>query len=87
MTNEQQLDPAVAKLLDYGKSKKEITWDEINELLTPEVVNSDTMDDILILLEKNNVQIKEEDSNAFLDSCQYTHSYQNHYGYNDGFYF
>ena len=31
MTNEQQLDPAVAKLLDYGKSKKEITWDEINE--------------------------------------------------------
>ena len=23
MTNEQQLDPAVAKLLDYGKSKKD----------------------------------------------------------------
>ena len=67
MTNEQQLDPAVAKLLDYGKSKKEITWDEINELLTPEVVNSDKMDDILILLEKNNVQIKEEDSFDELD--------------------
>ena len=67
MTNEQQLDPAVAKLLDYGKSKKEITWDEINELLTPEVINSDKMDDILILLEKNNVQIKEEDSFDELD--------------------
>ena len=67
MTNEQQLDPAVAKLLDYGKSKKEITWDEINELLTQEVVNSDKMDDILILLEKNNVQIKEEDSFDELD--------------------
>ena len=54
MTNQQQLDPAVAKLLDYAKSKKELTWDEINELLTPEVVNSDKMDDILILLEKKN---------------------------------
>ena len=62
MTNQQQLDPAVAKLLDYAKSKKELTWDEINELLTPEVVNSDKMDDILIVLEKNNIKIIEEDT-------------------------
>jgi len=62
MTNQQQLDPAVAKLLDYAKSKKELTWDEINELLTPEVVNSDKMDDILILLEKNSIKIIEEDT-------------------------
>ena len=62
MTNQQQLDPAVAKLLDYAKSKKELTWDEINELLTPELVNSDKMDDILIVLEKNNIKIIEEDT-------------------------
>ena len=49
-------------LIQYAKSKKELTWDEINELLTPEVVNSDKMDDILILLEKNSIKIIEEDT-------------------------
>ena len=62
MTNEQQLDPAVAKLLDYAKSRKELTWEEINEILTPEVVNSDKMDEILIILEKNKISIQEEDT-------------------------
>ena len=62
MTNEQQLDPAVAKLLDYAKSRKEITWEEINDILTPEVVNSDKMDDILIVLNKNGISIQEEDT-------------------------
>ena len=62
MTNQQQLDPAVAKLLDYAKSRKELTWEEINEILTPEVVNSDKMDEILIILEKNKISIQEEDT-------------------------
>ena len=62
MTNEQQLDPAVAKLLDYAKDKKEITWDEINDILTQDVVNSDKMDGILVILEKNNIHIQEEDT-------------------------
>ena len=62
MTKEQQLDPAVAKLLDYAKSRKELTWEEINEILTPEVVNSDKMDEILIILEKNKISIQEEDT-------------------------
>ena len=48
MTKEQQLDPAVAKLLDYAKSRKELTWEEINE--------------ILIILEKNKISIQEEDT-------------------------
>ena len=62
MTNEQQLDPAVAKLLNYAKDKKEITWDEINDILTQDVVNSDKMDGILVILEKNNIHIQEEDT-------------------------
>ena len=62
MTNEQQLDPAVAKLLNYAKDKKEITWDEINDILTQDVVNSEKMDEILVILEKNNIHIQEEDT-------------------------
>jgi len=70
MTNEQQLDPAVAKLLDYAKNKREITWEEINDILTPEVVASDKMEGILVILEKNNIQIQEEDTQDDSDEDQ-----------------
>ena len=36
---DQELDPAVAKLLEYAKEKKELTWDELNELLPAEILN------------------------------------------------
>ena len=62
MTNEQQLTPAVAKLLEVGKQKKEISWDEVNEILSLEVVNSPEMDNILILLEKSGIILKSEDN-------------------------
>ena len=55
---DQELDPAVAKLLEYAKEKKELTWDELNELLPAEILNSNKMDSVLVLLEKNNIQIQ-----------------------------
>lgn len=62
---DQELDPAVKKLVEYGISKKMITWDELNDMLPQEVINSDKMDTILILLEQNKIQLIEE--NTILD--------------------
>ncbi len=59
-----ELDPAVAKLLEYGKEKKIISWDEVNDLLPESIINSEKMDQVLVLLEQNKVQLLEEDASA-----------------------
>lgn len=56
----EPLDPKVQKLLDYASSKKIISWDEINDILTPEFVNSKEMDKVLQLLTKNDIQVMED---------------------------
>ena len=38
---ENELDSSIAKIVDYAKDKKQITWDELNELL-----DSDTIKDV-----------------------------------------
>ena len=30
---DQELDPAIVKLVEYGKTKKVLNWDEINDML------------------------------------------------------
>ncbi|MDC7225858.1 MAG: RNA polymerase sigma factor RpoD [Spirochaetales bacterium] len=55
-----QTEPAVEKLLEYAKNKKSVTYDEINDMLPDEVVNSDKIEEIIALLEKNKVSIVEE---------------------------
>ena len=62
MENEQQLDPLVQKLLDYAKDKTIISWDEINNVLGQDFVNSPKMEDVLQILEQNNIQVMEEDA-------------------------
>lgn len=57
-----ELDPAVVKLLEYGKEKKVLSWDEMNDLLPETIINSEKMDQVLVLLEKNKIQVLEEDS-------------------------
>ena len=47
---DQELDPVIVKLLEYAKEKKSLTWDELNSLLPDEIVNSEKMDGILVLL-------------------------------------
>lgn len=59
---DQVLDPAVEKLLEYAKDKQIISWDEINEILGQDFVNSPNMEGVLQLLTKNNIQVMEEDS-------------------------
>lgn len=56
-----ELDPAIAKLLEYAKSKKTISFDELSDFLPEELLNSDKIDGVLALLESNNVQLEEED--------------------------
>ncbi len=63
-----ELDPAVVKLLEYGKEKKVISWDELNDLLPETILNTDKMDQVLVLLEQNKIQLLEEDSVADEDS-------------------
>ena len=58
---DQELDPVIVKLLEYAKEKKSLSWDELNSLLPDEIANSEKMDGILVLLEKNNIQLIEED--------------------------
>lgn len=58
---DQTLDPVITKILEYAKEKKSLTWDELNSLIPSEIVNSDKMDGILVLLEKNNVQLIEDE--------------------------
>jgi len=57
-----ELDPAVIKLLEYAKEKKILSWDEMNDLLPDTIINTDKMDQVLVLLEQNKIQILEEDT-------------------------
>nr|MCR5606472.1 sigma-70 family RNA polymerase sigma factor [Treponema sp.] len=59
---EEEVSPEVEKLLEVGKSKQVLSWDEITEILTPDFVNSPKMEEVLQLLTKNNIQIMEEDT-------------------------
>jgi len=59
-----QLDPAVAKLIEYAKDKKTLSYDELSDFLPENIVNSDKMDAVLVLLEANNVQLIEDESSG-----------------------
>ena len=59
--NDLELDPAIAKLLEYAKAKKSISFDELSDFLPEHILNSEKIDGILALLESNNIQLEEEE--------------------------
>ncbi len=59
--SEIQQDPAVAKLLEYAKKKKTITYDEVSDFLPESLANSEHIDEVFSLLEKNRITVIEED--------------------------
>lgn len=59
---DQELDPVVVKLLEYAKDKQIISWNEINEILGQDFVNSPKIENVLQLLTQNNIQVMEEDN-------------------------
>lgn len=59
---DQELDPAIAKLIEYAKIKKQITWDELNEQLPQDIIkDTEKMDSVLTILQKNKIQFIEDD--------------------------
>lgn len=48
----------IKKLIEYGKSKKKLSYEDINEILPTDIVSSEKIDEIIMLLEKNNILIE-----------------------------
>ncbi len=59
--SEINTDPAIARLLEYVKDKKRITYDEMNELLPDNIVNSEKIEEVISLLENQNITIMEDE--------------------------
>ena len=57
---EMQSDPAVAKLLEYAKKKKKVTYDEVTDFLPDSIVNTEKIEEVFALLEKSNIKIEED---------------------------
>ena len=58
---ELQTDPSVIKLLEYAKTKKTISYDEVNDFLPEHIANSDKIDEVSGRLQKNQTSREEED--------------------------
>jgi len=56
-----QTDPAVLKLLEYAKNKKSLSYDDVTDFLPDYIVNSEKMEEVFSILEKNNITIEDED--------------------------
>ncbi|GHV90387.1 RNA polymerase sigma factor RpoD [Spirochaetia bacterium] len=55
-------DSAVITLIEYAKTKKSISYDELSDFLLPEdIANSDKMEQVLTLLNINHVRFVDED--------------------------
>jgi RNA polymerase primary sigma factor len=54
-------DPAVRKLLAFAKGKKSVSFDEVSDFLPDAVVNSDRIEEVIILLSKHNIKLADEE--------------------------
>jgi len=61
-----QNDPSVIKLIEYAKAKKSVTYDEVNDFLPESITNSDKIEEVITLLEKNKIKL-EDDLNKELE--------------------
>lgn len=57
---ELQNDPAIQRLIEYGKDKRTVTYEEVYDFLPDSIVNSDKIEDVMTLLSQNNIELKEE---------------------------
>ena len=55
-----QNDPSVIKLIEYAKTKKSVTYDEVNDFLPESIVNSDKIEEVISMLEKNKIVLEDE---------------------------
>ena len=47
----------MSKLLEVGKARGFVTYDQINEYLSPEIISTDAIEDVLSLLTKKGIEI------------------------------
>jgi RNA polymerase primary sigma factor len=59
---EVALDPAVVKLIEYAKTKKTLSYEELSDALPEHIANTDKIEQVLALLEANHVQLIEEEN-------------------------
>lgn len=58
--------PAIVKLLEYGKKKRILSYDEVNNMLPEDLLNSDQIEDVLTLLENNNILLEDDDDGSVM---------------------
>ncbi|MFO7850489.1 MAG: sigma-70 family RNA polymerase sigma factor, partial [Spirochaetia bacterium] len=66
--SELETEPSVVKLLEYARTKKRVSYDEVNDFLPDSIVNSDKIEEVISLLEKNNVKLEEESEISLEDA-------------------
>ena len=64
-----QTNPAIIKLIEYAKKKKSVTYDEVNDFLPENIVNSDRIEEVIALLEKNSIKLEEEDVSVDIEEA------------------
>ncbi|MCK5154129.1 MAG: RNA polymerase sigma factor RpoD, partial [Spirochaetales bacterium] len=56
--------PSVIKLIEFAKAKKSITYDEVNDFLPESISNSDKIEEVISILEKNKIVFEDESINS-----------------------
>ncbi|MDR2783517.1 MAG: RNA polymerase sigma factor RpoD [Treponema sp.] len=51
------LDPAIIKLIEYAKEKRVLSYEELSDYLPEHITNTDKIEEVWALLQKNNVQL------------------------------
>jgi RNA polymerase primary sigma factor len=59
--------PEVQKIISIGKANREVSYDEINEILPDKILNSEKIDDVFTLLHEMGIDIVEEYSKKSLE--------------------
>ncbi|GBF48964.1 DNA-directed RNA polymerase sigma70/sigma32 subunit [Leptospira ryugenii] len=59
--------PEVQKIISIGKANREVSYDEINEILPDKILNSEKIDDVFTLLHEMGIEIVEEYSKKSLE--------------------
>ncbi|RKX78472.1 MAG: RNA polymerase sigma factor RpoD [Spirochaetes bacterium] len=55
-----QTNQAKLKLGEYAKTKKSISYDEVNDFLPESIVNSDKIEEVISILEKHKISLEDE---------------------------
>ncbi len=55
-----QNDTAMKKLLEFAREKGTISYDEVHELLPPELVTPENIDGVMVTLNRHNIRLSEE---------------------------